>query len=236
MEDGESHSVCIERECMEEAGYRTLVKDRVCSAEAYTTHPTIPYFHPMQTYYCGEILEKVGEPTEEDHTLCWVECDELMGKLYVEMQDISRIAEIIVFGKRVAYRSIFQDDIVSFNELQVINLVEEYRNNPTLVDEMLVYDDGIIKGVVSRNIQEDGVEICELYVEPFFKGNGIGKKLIQQVILEARTHNRKRISLWVIEENLSARRFYENNGFIANGKTSVIEGTTKKDMCYELIV
>ena len=47
------------------------------------------------------------------------------------MQDVSRIAEIIVFGKRVAYRPIFQNDVVSFNELQVINLIEEYRNNPT---------------------------------------------------------------------------------------------------------
>lgn len=152
------------------------------------------------------------------------------------MQDISRIAEIIVFGKRVAYRPIFRNDIVSFNELQVINLIEEYRINPTLVDEMLVYDDGIIKGVIHRNIQEDAVEICELYVEPFFKGNGIGKKLIQQVILEARTHNRNKIFLWVIEENLSARRFYENNGFIANGKICLIEGTTKTEMRYELIL
>lgn len=87
VEEGESHSECIERECMEEAGYRALVKDRVCSAEAYTTHPTIPYFHPMQTYYRGEILEKVGEPTEEDHALCWMEYDELKGKLFVEMQN-----------------------------------------------------------------------------------------------------------------------------------------------------
>lgn len=87
VEEGESHVACIERECLEEAGYRVLVKDKVCSAEAYTTHPTIPYFHPMQTYYCGEILEKVGEPTEEDHALCWVEYDKLKGQLYVEMQN-----------------------------------------------------------------------------------------------------------------------------------------------------
>ena len=40
------------------------------------------------------------------------------------MQDVPRIAEIIVFGKRVAYRPIFNNDVVSFNELQVINVVE----------------------------------------------------------------------------------------------------------------
>ena len=43
------------------------------------------------------------------------------------LQDISRIAEIIVFGKRVAYRPIFNNDVVSFNELQVMYLVEEYK-------------------------------------------------------------------------------------------------------------
>lgn len=152
------------------------------------------------------------------------------------MQDVPRIAEIIVFGKRVAYIPIFNNDVVSFNELQVINLVEEYRNNPTLVDNMLVYDDGIIKGVINRIFKDKSVEISEFYVEPFFKGNGIGKKLIQQVILEARTSKKNKIFLWVIEDNLSARKFYENNGFIPSGETCLIEGTTKTDMCYELIL
>jgi len=152
------------------------------------------------------------------------------------MQDIPRIAEIIVFGKRVAYRPIFNNDVVSFNELQVINLIDEYRNNSTVVDNMLVYDDGIIKGVINRIFKDDAVEICEFYVEPFFKGNGIGKKLIQQVILEARASKKSKIFLWVIEENLSARKFYENNGFIESGKTCLIEGTNKTDMCYELIL
>ena len=152
------------------------------------------------------------------------------------MQDVSRIAEIIVFGKRVAYRPIFNNDVVSFNELQVMYLVEEYKKNPTLVDNMLVYDDGIIKGVINRIFKDDAVEICEFYVEPFFKGNGIGKELIQQVILEARTSKKNRIFLWVIEDNLSARKFYENNGFIASGETCLIEGTIKTDMCYEMIL
>lgn len=152
------------------------------------------------------------------------------------INDVPRIAEIIVFGKRVAYRPIFNNDVVSFNKLQVINLIDEYRNNPALIDNMLVYDDGIIKGVINRSFEKDVVEICEFYVEPFFKGNGIGKELIQKVILEARTSKRNKIFLWVIEDNLLARKFYENNGFKASGKTCLIAGTTKTDMCYELIL
>ena len=151
-----------------------------------------------------------------------------------QIQDISRIAEIIVFGKRVAYRHIFNNDIVSFHELQVLNLVEDYHSNPLLLDDMIVYDDGILKGVINRKFVNDSVKICELYVEPFFIGNGIGRELIQYVISEAKVAHKKRIFLWVIIENMSARKFYEANGFTENGETCMIEGTEKLDMCYEL--
>lgn len=148
-------------------------------------------------------------------------------------QDISRIAEIIVFGKRVAYRSIFQNDVVSFNEIQVIPLWEEYKENLEKMEHMLVFDDGIVKGVINCKPVGDEVEICEFYVEPFFKGQGIGRELIQNVIAEAKTTQKKRIFLWVLEENGSARRFYEANGFRASGETCLVEGTDKVDMCYE---
>ncbi len=153
-----------------------------------------------------------------------------------EVQDISRIAEIIVFGKRVAYRAIFQNDVVSFCELQVIHSVEEYRRNPLLLENMLVYDDGILKGVINRKLQEDEIEVSEFYVEPFFKRKGIGGRLLQTVIAETRAANKRRIFLWVVEDNLSARKFYEKNGFRENGETRLIEGTSKTDICYELML
>jgi len=87
LEKGESHLACIERECLEEAGYVACVKNKLCSAEAYVEHPTIGYFHPIQTYYCGELLEKVTSPTETDHILCWIEYEELKGNMFVEMQN-----------------------------------------------------------------------------------------------------------------------------------------------------
>ncbi len=151
-----------------------------------------------------------------------------------EIQDISRIAEIIIFGKRVAYRPIFNNDIVSFNELQVMNLVEEYRSNLLTIENMIVYDDGIMKGVINRKFVDEDVEVCEFYVEPFFKGKGIGRALIQHVISEAKMAHKRRIFLWVIKDNLTARKFYEANGFKENGQTCLIEGTDKIDMCYEL--
>ncbi len=151
-------------------------------------------------------------------------------------QDISRIAEIIVFGKRVAYRPIFQNDVVSFNEMQVIDIIEEYRNSSSRIANMLVYDDGIVKGVINCKPVGDEVEICEFYVEPFFKGKGIGRELLHYVMEEVKNAGIHRIFLWVLQENVSARRFYEANGFRATGESCVVEGTDKIEIGYEMLL
>ena len=87
IENGESHLDCIERECIEEVGCSPRVDGRLCSAEAYIKHPTIGYFHPIQTYYVGTLLNCKSTPIEKDHILCWVEYDQLRGKMFVEMQN-----------------------------------------------------------------------------------------------------------------------------------------------------
>lgn len=87
LENEESHLDCLKRECLEETGYSLCVEGRLCSAEAYIEHPTIGYFHPIQTYYFGKLLDKESIPTEIDHILCWIEYDQLKGKMYLEMQN-----------------------------------------------------------------------------------------------------------------------------------------------------
>lgn len=37
-------------------------------------------------------------------------------------EDASRLAQIQIYAKRYSYRSIFQNDEVSFNEMQVLKL------------------------------------------------------------------------------------------------------------------
>ena len=62
LENGESHLECIKRECAEEVGCVPCVDMKLCSAEAYMKHPTIGYFHPIQTYYTGELLDRKSTP------------------------------------------------------------------------------------------------------------------------------------------------------------------------------
>ena len=78
--------------------------------------------------------------------------------------DASRIAEILIFSKRMNYRTIFRNDAVSFGEMQVYPLAKWYIDNPQELDEIWVYDE-FVKGMI--HISEN--QILELYVDSFLK-------------------------------------------------------------------
>ena len=140
------------------------------------------------------------------------------------LNDLSRIAEILVFVKRVKYRPIFQDDDYSFNELQVLTVARQYAK-PEILKNIWVYDDGIVKGL----IHIEGKEIVELYVDYFFQGQGIGGKLIK---FAKESHGVT--FLWAIEKNVDAIRFYETHGFHLTDQKKFEEGTTEHLVMLEL--
>ena len=135
-----------------------------------------------------------------------------------EKQDIGRIAEILIFTKRMHYRSIFQNDKVSFGEMQVLSLANEYLEDLTKLDNVWVYDDEFVKGL----IHIDGKRIAELFVDTFFQGVGIGRELIKFAIKEFDADN-----LWVLEKNESAIDFYKKHGFSLTEEKNPEEGTSE---------
>lgn len=87
IDAGETDIECITRECLEEAGYQVVIEKKICSAETYSEHPTIGFFHPIQSYYLGELTLKIKEPIEEDHLFKWIKYENLKGKMFLEMQN-----------------------------------------------------------------------------------------------------------------------------------------------------
>jgi putative acetyltransferase len=129
-------------------------------------------------------------------------------------EDASRLAEILIFAKRTSYRSIFKNDHVSFNDMQVLNLALDFQKRIEALDNILVYDDGIVKGMMNRERSTDidyphGVILNEFYVDTFFQGEGIGKEMMKTLLLESKSVGAKNIFLWVLEENYKARKFYK---------------------------
>ena len=63
------------------------------------------------------------------------------------------------------------------------------------------------------------VELRMLYVRAAFHGTGTGQQLLDSVIGD------KPAFLWVARDNPRARRFYERNGFIADGGERLEQGS-----------
>ena len=83
---------------------------------------------------------------------------------------------------------------------------------------MWVYDDGAIKGV----IQIENSEIKKLFVEPALQGKSIGSYLLKYAIVEHKAN-----TLWALEKNVRAIRFYKRHGFNVTTDKKLEEDTTE---------
>lgn len=158
-----------------------------------------------------------------------------------EVRDISRIAEILIFTKRVTYRPIYHNDPVSFGEMQVLPLAEEYMKQPKRLADTWVYDDGFVKGLITLQMTkgQHGIktlQIEELYVDVFFHQEGIGSQLLAFAQNMAKEQGSQEMFLWVLEKNEHARIFYEKKGFRADGEKKFETGTPEYLLRYKKII
>lgn len=56
-------------------------------------------------------------------------------------------------------------------------------------------------------------EVISIYLLPDFTGKGYGKNLMESAITELKKQGYENVFLWVLEENIRARQFYEKFGF-----------------------
>ena len=131
------------------------------------------------------------------------------------IDDLARIAEIVIFNYRLNFYPIFKNDDYYFHELQVPTIMKQYEST---IDHMWVYDDGAVKGM----IQIENREIKKLFVEPVLQGNGIGSELLTYAIEK---HNAN--TLWALEKNTRAIRFYERHGFGISTDKKIEDDTTE---------
>ena len=130
-------------------------------------------------------------------------------------EDLNRIAEIEVFCYRLNFYPIFREDAFYFGEFQVVNRIGANQEH---LDELLVYDDGVVKGFLRV---ADG-EIKKLFVEPVLQGSGIGAKLLKYAVEQENAR-----FLWALEKNEKAIAFYHRHGFRVTEERKLEEGTTE---------
>ena len=79
---------------------------------------------------------------------------------------------------------------------------------------------GFLTIAVSRDSDLKNIfyEIIGLYFDPEYVGLGYAKQAMEWVKKEIKSRGYDKISLWVLEENNRARKFYEKSGFKPDGK------------------
>lgn len=133
-------------------------------------------------------------------------------------EDASRIAEVLIFTKRMNYRPIYCNDKVSFGEMQVYPLAKEYMENPDKLENIWVYEDEFVKGI----IHIEKTEILELYVDSFFQNQKIGSELLEFAVRQKGAQY-----LWVLEKNTHAIKCYKTHGFKMSNERELVEGTNE---------
>lgn len=124
---------------------------------------------------------------------------------------VSRIYEE---GWKFAYRGIVpQDYLDSIPAGQWASCIDQEG-----VGSLVVEEDGILIGTSSysrsRWQQFSGLgEIISIYLLPAYIGRGYGRQLLEAAVGELEKLGYQEIFLWVLEENLHARKFYERCGF-----------------------
>ena len=133
-----------------------------------------------------------------------------------KLDDLARIAEIEVFNYRLNFYHIFQDDTFYFQEMQVLNVINE---NKKRLGQLWVFDED---GVVMGFMWVDSQQIKKLFVEPVLQSRGIGSELLEYAVDKLGA-----TYLWALEKNTRAIAFYQRHGFQTTEEKMLEEGTAE---------
>ena len=116
-----------------------------------------------------------------------------------------------------AFPHIYPPELYPFPDEGVRDVWREALANAD-VEVYVAEEDGEAVGCVAVG----GVFLRNLYVVPARWKSGLGSALHDFALERLRARGESEAKLWTLEENWSARRFYENRGWTLNGETRVV--------------
>jgi len=156
-------------------------------------------------------------------------------RLINKNDDKKAISRIYEESWKTAYNGIIpQDYLESIPEGRWVNNLEKPEWNT-----MVCIENGSYIGTSSfcksrfKEYPDEG-EIISIYFLPEYWGKGYGKKLFEAVLDELKKLGFEAVFLWVLEDNIRARSFYESVGFkcTTDYRSDNIGGKNLKEVRY----
>jgi len=142
---------------------------------------------------------------------------------YADVEDAKVLGEIHSSSWKIAYKGIVPDSIL--DKISAENRCKYFEKalSEKFETDVLIYLDNKAVGLMAfgkcRDEDQDNTcgEIWGIYLLPEYWNRGIGAYLISWGLKELKNKNYEKVTLWVLEENLNARKFYEKMGFKHDG-------------------
>jgi ribosomal protein S18 acetylase RimI-like enzyme len=145
-------------------------------------------------------------------------------------EDAHAVESLRIAGWRAAYRGIIPDaylDGLSIDGERRRRLMIERGGE---YHESVATHDGEIAGWAAAGPPRDEDrtapghgEIYACYVRPDWWGRGVGRLLMDYALRQLADDGRTSITLWVLEDNYRARRFYESCGMKPDGERKLLD-------------
>ena len=142
--------------------------------------------------------------------------------------DSYSIAYIHVNSWRAAYIGIIPQEILDNMDIEKRKAYFDKVVKDKSENNVIAFIDNVPAGFLTfGNCRDDDKdnsfgEIRGIYLLPEYWHQGIGSKLINWGINELKVMGFKNICLWVLDDNLQARNFYEKQGFVYEGTSKEI--------------
>ncbi len=142
--------------------------------------------------------------------------------------DAEAVERIRIRGWQAAYRHVFPAEELDRLVVDPARWRRQIERPPTGWTVFVAEDDrdeGRIVGFVAVGPSRDGTpggEVYAIYVDPDSWSTGVGRALIERA--EARlADDYDEATLWVLDDNARARRFYEQAGWKPDGRSKLEE-------------
>jgi ribosomal protein S18 acetylase RimI-like enzyme len=159
---------------------------------------------------------------------------------YANKDDAQAFGLIYSQSYQAAFRGIIPDKILNdvFSpEKRSEGLLRELSTGSHI--SAILFKDDIAAGILTYGSSKDidlnnsYIEILRIYIQPSYWGQNLGAELMAWGLDKLQQQGCAKVTLWVIEENMRARKFYEKLGFVQDGVTRTINvGKDIKDLRY----
>lgn len=155
------------------------------------------------------------------------------------LEDAPALARVHVETWRAAYRGIVDDEFL--DRLDVAHREERWRqylSGGESATFVAVTDRGQVVGFVNAGVEREGLkpqmgEVYAIYLLPAYHRQGIGIRLMRRAARWLKSQGMRACLVWVLAENLPARKFYESLGGVLSREQNITIGQqTLREVAY----